>query len=276
MQDIKLELGAVSETVTVSEAGQTQVETTSIELGTTINDTTILNMPLNGRNFDELQQLEPERSGPVGRAGRRLRHGNYATNGSQPDQNSYLLNGTDNNDLPLNQVQIDPSPDAVAEFKMVTGTFNPEYGRNSGAIVNVIIKSGTNNFHGDGFDFYRDTSLNSRRLLRTGVSRSSTPASVWRHDRRPDLEKSHVHISFSYEGNRQRLAGNLRRSADAVRAKPTRPGSRRLSAAALFSDLATSTGVSATPLVGDNGATFPRRNRVLHHLFQRHHTRGRF
>ena len=60
-------------------------------------------------------------------------HGNFATNGSQPDQNSYLINGTDNNDLPLNEVPVDPSPDAIAEFKMLTGTFNPEYGRNSGA-----------------------------------------------------------------------------------------------------------------------------------------------
>src|SRR5207245_2712236 len=90
---------------------------------------------------------------------------NFATNGSQTQQNSYLINGQDSNDLPLNTPLIIPSPDAIAEFNLVTNTINPEYGRNSGAILNAVIMSGSNSFHGDAFDFYRDTFLNTKNFF---------------------------------------------------------------------------------------------------------------
>ena len=251
VEDIKLEIGSVSETVTVSEAGQTQVETTSIELGATVNDTTIVNMPLNGRDFDQLQQLEPgvvaasdARGGPG--------HGNYATNGSQPDQNSYLINGMDNNDLPLNQVQIEPSIDALAEFKMITGTFNPEYGRNSGAIMNAVIKSGTNSFHGDGFDFYRDTSLNARNFFQP------TPAVFHRNQFGGTIGgpiwKDHTFFFFSYEGQRTRRPET---TADCGCASPgNTPVFTPAQRSGFFPGLATSTGVSAFPLTNDAGKSF--------------------
>jgi len=249
--DIKLEVGAVTETVTV-EATPAQVETTSIELGTVINDTTIVNMPLNGRNFDQLQQLEPgvvaasdSRGGPG--------HGNYATNGSQPDQNSYLINGTDNNDLPLNEVQVEPSVDAIAEFKMVTGTFNPEYGRNSGAIVNAIIKSGTNSFHGDVFDFYRDTALNSRNFF------SPTPAVFHRHQFGGTIggpiRKNKMFIFFSYQGTRQHRPEN---SGDCGCGNPgVSPVFTADQRNGIFPDIAASTKSSAFPLIGEDGVSHP-------------------
>lgn len=249
--DIQLELGTVNETVTV-EAGLTQVETTSIELGAVVNDTTIVNMPLNGRNWTDLMQLEP---GVVAASDSRggNGHGNFATNGSQPDQNSYLINGTDNNDLPLNQVQVNPSADAIAEFKMVTSTFNPEYGRNSGAILNAIIKSGTNSFHGDGFDFYRDTALNARNFFQP------TPAVFHRHQFGGTIggpiRKDKIFIFFSYQGTRQRRPET---SADCGCASPgTTPVFTTDQRNGFFPDLATSTGVSAFPLTGETGAVFP-------------------
>jgi hypothetical protein len=240
--DIKLEVGAVSETVTV-EATPAQVETTSIELGKVVDSTTIVNMPLNGRFFDQLQQLEPgvvaasdSRGGPG--------LGNYATNGSQPDQNSYLINGTDNNDLPLNTVEVEPSVDAIAEFKMITGTFNPEYGRNSGAIVNAIIKSGSNSFHGDGFDFFRDTSLNSKNFFQP------KPAVFHRHQFGGTIGgpilKNRTFFFFSYEGDRER------RPETAGDCGCTSPGTVPVFTQAerngSFPDLATSTGVSPFPI----------------------------
>ena len=90
---------------------------------------------------------------------------NYSTNGSQAQQNSYLVNGNDNNDLPLNSPLVVPNPDSVEEVKMVTNTINPEFGRNSGAILNAVTKSGTNQFHGTGFWFYRDTFLNTHNFF---------------------------------------------------------------------------------------------------------------
>jgi hypothetical protein len=255
VEHIKLELGTLTETVTVSEAGQTQVEATSIELGVTVNDITIVNMPLNGREWDQLQQLEP---GVVANSDARFgpgyqNKGNYSTNGSQPDQNSYLVNGTDNNDLLLNQVQTEPSPDAIAEFKMVTSTFNPEYGRNSGAIMNLIIKSGTNQFHGDGFDFYRDTSLNARNFFQPKPDvfhqnqfGGTLGGPIW---------KDHTFFFFSYEGTR------VRQEETANDCGCSSPGNTPVFTPAerngQFPDLATSTGRSAFPLIGENGAIRP-------------------
>jgi hypothetical protein len=153
--NIKMELGQVSEQVLV-EASNVQVETSNTQLGTVINGDAIVDMPLNGRNWTQLQLLEP------GVMASSDRFGTYSTNGAQTQQNSFLINGQDSNDLPLNTPLIIPSPDAIAEFNMVTNTINPEYGRNSGAIMNAVIKSGTNSFHGSGFEFYRDTSLNTK------------------------------------------------------------------------------------------------------------------
>src|SRR6202041_2361183 len=81
--------------------------------------------------------------------------------GSQAPQNSYLINGADINDGPLQNEGIEINPDALQEENIVTSTMNPEFARNSGATINQILKSGTNKFHGSGFEFYRDTFLNN-------------------------------------------------------------------------------------------------------------------
>lgn len=193
--NIKMELGQVSEQVMV-EASNVQVETANTQLGTVINGDTIVDMPLNGRNWTQLQLLEP------GVMASSDRFGTYSTNGSQTQQNSFLINGQDSNDLPLNTPLIIPSPDAIGEFNMVTNTINPEYGRNSGAIMNATIKSGTNSFHGDGFEFFRDTSLNTSDYF-TGV-----PAVFHQNQFGGTLGgpiiKNHTFFFFSYQGSRYR------------------------------------------------------------------------
>jgi hypothetical protein len=193
--NIKMELGQVSEQVLV-EASNVQVETTNTQLGTVINGDTIVDMPLNGRNWTQLQLLQP------GVMSSSDRFGTYSTNGSQTQQNSFLINGQDSNDLPLNTPLIIPSPDAIAEFSMVTDTINPEYGRNSGAIMNAAIKSGTNSFHGDVFDFYRDTFLNTKDFFTRAPAvfhqnqfGATLGGPVW---------KNHTFFFFSYQGSRFR------------------------------------------------------------------------
>jgi Carboxypeptidase regulatory-like domain len=152
--DVKLVVGAASEEVVV-EANPVQVETTSMQQGTVVSGSQIVDMPLNGRDWTQLQQLEP---GVVAESDR---FNAYSTNGSGAQQNSFLINGTDTNDVAINTHLVSPSPDAIGEFNMVTSTINPEFGRNSGAIINATIKNGTNQFHGDGFEFYRDTFLDA-------------------------------------------------------------------------------------------------------------------
>src|SRR6266571_2429531 len=196
VQDVQMQLGQVTQEVTV-EAAPTQVEKTSIELGATVSGSQIIDIPLNGRNWIQLQQTLP---GVVAASDGR---GNFATNGSQTDQNSFLVNGVDTNDLPLNTPLVIPSPDAIAEFDLVTNTINPEYGRNSGAILNAVTKSGTNNFHGDGFEFFRDTGLNTRNFF------SPTPTVFHQHQYGGTVGgpawRDHTFFFFSYQGTRNRI-----------------------------------------------------------------------
>ncbi len=159
VQSVIMELGALSQTVEVV-ANPAQVEQTSMQLTNTISSKTITDLPLNGRNWINLQQTLPGVVIPDTRFGT-----NFSTNGSQAQQNSYLVNGNDSNDLPLNSPLAPPNPDTIEEVKMVTNTINPEYGRNSGAIMNAVTKSGTNQFHGSGFEFYRDTFLNTHNFF---------------------------------------------------------------------------------------------------------------
>jgi Carboxypeptidase regulatory-like domain len=163
VQSIKMEVGAASETLEVT-ANQAQVETTSIQLGATLSGEMVQDLPTLNRNWITLQQTLPGVVAPDTRFGN-----NYATNGSQAQQNSYLINGNDANDLPLNSPLVQPNPDAIAEVQMVTNTINPEFGRNSGAILNATTKSGTNNFHGSAFEFYRDTFLNTAAFGQGGT-----------------------------------------------------------------------------------------------------------
>ena len=193
---IRLEVGAVTQEVTVK-ATPAQVQKVSIELGATITGSEATNLPLNGRNWVQLQQTLP---GVVSAADAR---GNYATNGSQPDQNSYLINGIDSNDLPLNTPLVIPSPDAIAEVHMITNTINPEYGRNSGAIMNAVTKSGTNQFHGDAFEFYRDTSLDARNFFKdkTDVFHQHQFGGTIGGP----VVRDHTFFFFSYQGLRNRV-----------------------------------------------------------------------
>lgn len=199
--DIPLEVGTVSQEVMV-EANQAQVETSSPQLGSVIDSNQIVNMPLIGRNWINLQQLQP---GVVAASDGR---GGFATNGSESQQNSYLIDGTDTNDLPLNTPLIIPSPDAIAEFRMVTSTINPEYGRNSGAILNAVTKSGSNHFHGDAFDFYRDTFLNARNFFAKSAANGGTGQVFHQHQFGGvvggPVIKNHTFFFFSYQGIRAR------------------------------------------------------------------------
>lgn len=151
----KLAIGTTSQTVEVSVASA-QVETAETQLKTDILSDVVTQLPLLGRDATILQKTTP---GVVEAADR---FGGFSANGAQIEQNSYLLDGTDVNDSAIQTEGLTVNPDAIDELAIVTSTVNPEYSRNSGAILNQTLKSGTNSFHGDGFEFYRDTFLNTR------------------------------------------------------------------------------------------------------------------
>jgi len=156
---VKLALGAATEQIVV-EANPVQVEQTDMQLGTVVTGKQIVDIPLNGRNWTQLQQLEPGIIGTSDRFGGG--GGAFSGNGAGTQQNSFLINGVDSNDSSLNTVLVIPSPDSIGEFRLLSNTLNPEYGRNSGTVINATIKNGTNQFHGSAFEFYRDTFLDAK------------------------------------------------------------------------------------------------------------------
>jgi hypothetical protein len=156
--DAKLTVGSTAQTVEVS-AASAQVETSETQLKTDILSDVVTQMPLLGRDATVLQKSAP---GVVEAADR---FGGFSANGAQIEQNSYLVDGADVNDSAIQTEGLVVNPDAIGELAIVSSTINPEYSRNSGAILNQTLKAGTNAFHGDGFDFYRDTFLNTRNYF---------------------------------------------------------------------------------------------------------------
>ncbi len=149
-----LRVGNDLQTVTVN-AAAAQVETANTQLEQVIPVSQIENLPMLGGDAASLARLQP------GIVESSDRFGSYSANGSQTTDNSYLINGVDNNDGPLQDEGLSISPDAIAEENIVTSTLNPEFARNSGSVINQVLKSGTNHFHGSAFEYYRDTFLNN-------------------------------------------------------------------------------------------------------------------
>ena len=160
VEAVRLDIGGSSETVSV-QADAVQVNTTDMQLNNIVDKTEFVELPLLGRDFTQLELILP------GVQASSDRFGTFSVNGSQSQQSSYLINGADSNDLPLNTISFTPNLDALQQFNLVTGPLNAEYDRNSGAVVSTAVIQGTNHFHGDVFEFYRDTFLNTKNYFQT-------------------------------------------------------------------------------------------------------------
>lgn len=164
--DLTLQLGQTSQNITVSGAA-TQLETESSGRGQVINAKQIVDLPLNGRSYADLTLLVPgvARS-PLENQTDNSRDASFNVNGQRSELNNFLLDGIDNNAYGTsnqgfsNQV-IQPNPDALAEFRVETDNYSAEYGRATGAVINATIKSGTNQLHGELWEFLRNTDLNA-------------------------------------------------------------------------------------------------------------------
>jgi hypothetical protein len=160
--DITLQLGTTAETVEVTGAPPV-VDTTSTQLGAVVNERASTQLPLNQRDVYQLLQLQP---GVQSQLGNDLFYGSdkagvVTVNGGRGRSNNYSVNGGDGNDLFANLPAIEPSPDSIEEFRVISNSFDAEYGRNSGAVVNVVTKSGTNAIHGSFYEFFRNDVLNA-------------------------------------------------------------------------------------------------------------------
>ncbi|HEX5966226.1 MAG TPA: TonB-dependent receptor, partial [Pyrinomonadaceae bacterium] len=138
----------------------------SASLGTVIENRQVTGLPLDGRNFFELSLLVPGAVPPAqGSAGSVRGDFAFSVNGAREDANNFLLDGVYNIDPKLNTFGVRPSVDAIREFEMLTSTYDASFGRNPGAQVNVILNSGTNDFHGSIFYFHRNAALDARNFF---------------------------------------------------------------------------------------------------------------
>ena len=166
--DIPLQLGGATEVVEVT-GEPPVVDTTTTQLGAVVNSRDATQLPLNQRDVYQLLQLQP---GVQSQLGNDLFYGSdkpgvVTVNGGRGRSNNYSVNGGDGNDLFANLPAVQPSPDSIEEFRVITNNFDAEYGRNSGSVVNVVTKSGTNAWHGSAFEFLRNKVLNAKGFYDT-------------------------------------------------------------------------------------------------------------
>jgi hypothetical protein len=170
--NLKLSLATSNQTVTVTSAPP-DVETTSNTLGKTVTGREILDLPLNGRNFTQLGLLQsgvtPLTSG-VSTAGGSLRSGqSYAVNGQRPESNNFLLDGAKNINRMDGGFALRIPVDAIAEFRILTHTATAEFGGTSGSTTSVVTRSGSNQFHGSLYEFFRNDKLDARNFFSRDV-----------------------------------------------------------------------------------------------------------
>src|SRR5271156_4022348 len=180
--DVKLELGEVTEKMTVT-TNAVQVETQSTQLGEVINSQKIEAVPLNGRDFTDLLALQPgvvpsayaaQAAGLNDRTvggSLSLNAGNQSINGQREAANGFMINGANVNEGKNNGTAVIPNLDSIEEFRIITNNFDAEYGNYSGGQINVVTKSGTNQYHGDLFEFNRNTAFNARNYFADSIGK---------------------------------------------------------------------------------------------------------
>jgi len=159
---VTLQVGNVSESVTV-QAEVAQVETRSGTIKEVVDAKRITELPLNGRNVLDLQTLVPGAGAVAARD--QAQNDLVAINGMRITQNNYTLDGGDNYDPQFGSASVFPNPDALEEFSIQTNSFAAEFGRNSGAQINAISRSGTNQIHGSLYEYIRNEKLNARNFF---------------------------------------------------------------------------------------------------------------
>jgi outer membrane receptor protein involved in Fe transport len=213
-KDIQLEVGQMTQQVEIN-ADAAVVETSTTGLGQVINDKTVQEIPLNGRHFTDLSLLTvgtvtPPQNGFLSAPLRGQGSFGINTAGQREDTTNWLVNGINLNDPVQNQITFQPPIDTLAEAKIDNSSFPAQYGRNSGAIVNMATRSGTNDYHGEAFEFFRNNALDARNFFNPALNSKGAPlaqAPFKRNEFGADfggpIVKNKVFFFVAYEGLRQ-------------------------------------------------------------------------
>ena len=185
--DFTLQVGQVTETVEVAEAAPL-LESQSSALGSVIGQRFVAELPLNGRNFVQLAILSPGVNGTGYSTSGTIQSGTRPddrrpgteifSNGNREGSNNFLFDGVDNNERLIQLIVYRPAVESIREFKVQTNLFSADVGRNSGAVVDVISKSGTNDLHGSAFEFHRNSAMDARDFF----SRPDAPIPPFRYN----------------------------------------------------------------------------------------------
>jgi Carboxypeptidase regulatory-like domain len=181
--DLRLEVGERTDTVTVSAVSNqvlAQVETTETHLGEVVQEAQITALPLNGRSYTDLLAIQPGVSpfttltatsvimagvtGTINPSGD-LNPGDVSINGQRESSNGFMVNGTDVQEHMNGGTSVIPNLDSIQEFRVLTTNFDPEYGNYNGGMINVVTKSGSDSFHGNAFEFLRNTALDAKNFF---------------------------------------------------------------------------------------------------------------
>ncbi len=205
----ELKVGEVTQTVEVASAAPI-VEASTITVGQVIDQATVQEIPLNGRHFVELGLLIPgsvtaPQNGFLTAPLRGQGSFQFNTAGNREDTVNFMINGINLNDMVQNQITFQPTIDTVQEFKVDNSTFSAEYGRNSGAIVNIATRSGTNDFHGEVYEFLRNNALDARNFFNpTTVPQNPFKRNQFGASGGGPIKRDRVFFFLAYEGLRQR------------------------------------------------------------------------
>lgn len=215
--NIRLQLGAITETVEV-QAIPELVQTNSSALGNVTDQRMVESLPLVTRNYTQILGLSPGVSGEVnnsasigrGDSSQSASVGGYSSAGNSTNDNNFQMNGSEVNDL-IGEGEISggipvPNPDSIQEFKVQTGQYDASYGRNAGANVDVVTKSGTNSFHGDVWEYFRNTALNANDYF---LKQQALPRGVLNQNQfgftlGGPVVKDKLMFFVSYQGTRER------------------------------------------------------------------------
>jgi outer membrane receptor protein involved in Fe transport len=215
--DVALKPLAMTQRVVVAGEALPEIETTNDTLGGILTQDHVKDLPVNGRDYTKLIFLTPGTAGsPDQISDSPGSYGEFSMNGARGRSNNYLLDGTDmndgyRNDPAINQAGVFGTPsailpiDAVSELKVLSN-FEPEYGRNGGAVVNIVTKSGTNQFHGDAFEYFRNNALDARNLFNfVGQTQAPFHNNQFGGALGGPIIKDKAFFYADYEGQRERV-----------------------------------------------------------------------
>ena len=214
--DCTLQLGELSQEVVIKEAVPL-IQTDTSTMGQVMDQPKVNRLPLNERNFLNFAVLVPGAQLPAEGSQSSAQGGAVSVNGAREQSNNFLLDGVENNDLYINQYAVLPSVDAIQEFKVQSSNYSAEFGHGGGAQINVVLKGGTNEFHGGAFEFVRNRHLDAKNFFDapdcTPSSVPGTCAGIPRFDRNQfggtfggPLDRDKIFFFTSYEGLRLRQA----------------------------------------------------------------------